>query len=50
MDEKVVSLPKWTCVRCGHEWLPRQETRPRLCPNCRSAYWDKKRKRETARD
>lgn len=27
--------------RCGHEWLPRQEGTPRICPKCKSAYWDR---------
>jgi DNA-directed RNA polymerase subunit RPC12/RpoP len=28
------------CLRCGHEWATKQEN-PRLCPRCKSAYWDK---------
>ncbi len=37
------------CLRCGHEWIPRVELsqlegelkeKPRICPNCKSAYWD----------
>lgn len=28
--------------RCGHEWLPRETTEtPRVCPKCKSPYWDK---------
>lgn len=28
--------------RCGHEWLPREATEtPRVCPKCKSPYWDK---------
>jgi predicted Zn-ribbon and HTH transcriptional regulator len=28
--------------RCGHEWLPRDPTeRPRVCPKCKSANWDR---------
>ena len=30
--------------RCGHEWVPkdiRQTERPRVCPKCKSANWDK---------
>jgi len=27
------------CVRCGHEWTPRNEV-IRICPACKSAWWD----------
>ena len=30
--------------RCGHEWVPaefRQVERPRVCPKCKSANWDR---------
>jgi predicted Zn-ribbon and HTH transcriptional regulator len=43
MDEKpvgIVSLQGCRC-RCGHEWLPRNGEKPRTCPNCKSANWDK---------
>ena len=41
------------CLRCNHEWIPRVELKqletkvkkkPRICPNCKSAYWDLERK------
>lgn len=35
----------YRCERCGHEWVPRDfETEPRVCPKCKSAYWNKPRK------
>lgn len=39
-------LPTYTCLRCGHTWVPRRPERPLRCANvhCRSAYWDKPRK------
>lgn len=30
--------------RCGHEWVARplrQTERPRVCPKCKSANWDR---------
>ena len=27
--------------RCGHEWLPQAGERPRVCPKCKSANWDR---------
>lgn len=28
------------CKRCGYAWLPRTDTKPRVCPKCHSAYWE----------
>ena len=30
------------CLRCNHEWLPRQEE-IMICPKCKSPYWNKER-------
>lgn len=27
--------------RCGHEWVTREAERPRVCPKCKSANWDR---------
>jgi len=35
-----VLLPGFRC-RCGHEWFSRNHERPRVCPSCKSANWDK---------
>lgn len=36
-----VFLPGCRC-RCGHEWLPRIDNeKPRVCPRCKSANWDR---------
>jgi len=37
--------------RCGHEWLPREsgqdpKEKPRVCPKCKSANWDRPKKWE----
>ena len=31
------------CERCNHKWASKQ-SHPTICPKCKSAYWDKKRK------
>ena len=42
----IVLLEGCRC-RCSHEWLPRNKTeRPRVCPSCKSANWDKPKKFE----
>lgn len=38
-----VNLQYTECLRCGHRWLPRRKE-VRICPKCKSAYWDKPRK------
>ena len=34
------------CERCKYRWVPRQSTKkePKICPKCKSAYWNKPRK------
>lgn len=39
-----VRLWGFQCERCGHEWLPRTGEEPRVCPKCKSPYWNKPRK------
>lgn len=36
------------CFRCGHRWTPRNKdknersvTEVRICPKCKSPYWDR---------
>jgi len=33
------------CERCGHEWVPHDiKDEPKVCPLCKSPYWDTPRK------
>ena len=36
------------CLRCSHEWNPIQ-TEVRICPKCKSAWWDKPKMNRTDR-
>jgi len=38
-----IKIPKRKCERCGHKWLLKKPTEPRVCPKCKSPYWDKPR-------
>jgi predicted Zn-ribbon and HTH transcriptional regulator len=38
-----VELPQFECKRCGHKWYPRKPEKPRVCPKCKSPYWDKEK-------
>lgn len=35
-----IQLPKFKCLRCGYEWIPRTP-KPQRCPKCNSPYWNK---------
>lgn len=36
----IIKIQKLECLRCSHKWTPRKND-IRLCPKCKSAYWDK---------
>lgn len=38
-------LKKLKCMRCTYIWIPRKEE-VRLCPRCKSAYWDKSKEKK----
>lgn len=39
----------YTCNRCGHVWVPRENAEPKVCPHCKSPYWNKARVRGIAK-
>ena len=45
---KVMLSCELGCNRCGHHWVPRSNTPPKVCPNptCKSPYWNKTRVRK----
>ena len=38
-----ITLPKLSCKRCGYKWIPRK-VEIRICPKCKSPYWDREKK------
>ena len=34
------NLPMLECKRCGHRWRPRGPGKPRVCPRCKTKYWE----------
>jgi len=34
-------LKRYKCLRCEHEWHPRKDKQPIVCPECKSPYWNK---------
>ena len=41
-----ITVLGYRCERCSHEWIPRGQRNgePRVCPKCRSPWWNKPRK------
>jgi predicted Zn-ribbon and HTH transcriptional regulator len=41
-----IRVKGFKCERCGHEWVPNNiNTEPRVCPKCKSPYWNTPRRR-----
>jgi uncharacterized Zn ribbon protein len=40
MSYVTVSVSACKCDRCGHVWCQRNASKPIVCPNCKSPYWD----------
>jgi len=41
-----ITLSGYKCERCGHTWAPRkQKEEPRVCPKCKSPYWNVPKKK-----
>jgi len=38
-----ITIEAYKCERCGHIWPPRGQEEPRVCPKCKSPYWNKPR-------
>lgn len=44
-----ITVMGFHCERCSHEWIPRRpDSDPRVCPSCKSPYWDTPRKSGSA--
>jgi hypothetical protein len=44
-----IELDGHRCARCGHVWVPRKPDHPRVCPRCKSPFWDRERTLATFR-
>lgn len=40
MPRVTVALPGFKCLNCGHEWVPRYQHPPKVCPVCKRTDWD----------
>ena len=46
MPKVWIKILGYRCERCGGEWVPRSDKAPRVCPKCKSPYWDRPRQRD----
>jgi predicted Zn-ribbon and HTH transcriptional regulator len=45
MGKVPITVMGYKCERCGHEWLPRDDSQePKVCPKCKSPYWNSPKK------
>ena len=42
-----VKITQLECNRCHHKWYPRHLSMPKVCPKCKSPYWNKERVRKS---
>ena len=40
-----ITVKKCTCERCGHDWVTRGIEMPKVCPRCKSPYWNTPKKK-----
>lgn len=45
MPDIQITVAGYRCTRCGWDWIPqwRRKARPKVCPACKSPYWDVER-------
>jgi len=41
-----IKIQGYLCERCSHQWVPRNKEMPRVCPRCKSPYYDVPRKQK----
>lgn len=46
MAQIKISVNGFRCERCEYKWIPRKKDHPRVCPGCKSPYWDKPRNKK----
>ena len=44
-----IQVDGFQCGRCEHIWTPRNKESPKVCPRCKSPYWDTPRKNKQAK-
>lgn len=42
----IMSIEKQFCQKCNYAWYPIRETKPKVCPRCKSYNWEKNLERK----
>ena len=51
MAKVPITVMGYRCERCAYEWIPKNfVNEPRVCPKCKSPYWDRPKKRPMTYD
>jgi uncharacterized Zn ribbon protein len=45
--KQIVERWQCKCDRCKHQWITRNEIEPRICPACKSKWWNVSEKDQT---
>ncbi|MCK4730412.1 MAG: hypothetical protein KAT28_03775 [Candidatus Aenigmarchaeota archaeon] len=41
----IAKIECYVCERCNHKWIARnKKEKPKVCPKCKSPYWDTPRR------
>jgi len=40
MAKVKITVDGYKCERCRYKWIARKKVYPRVCPKCKSPYWD----------
>jgi len=46
MGKVKIEVEGYQCERCEHKWIPRGKEAPKVCPECKSPYWDTPRRKK----
>jgi uncharacterized Zn ribbon protein len=41
-----ITLEGFQCERCRHEWVARGAEEPKVCPKCKTPYWNTPKKQK----
>jgi len=45
MAKVTISVAGYECERCQYKWQARKKIEPKVCPKCKSPYWNVPKKR-----
>lgn len=46
MAETEIKVIQYTCEKCSHKWIPRNNKKPKVCPVCKRMDWQEPKKKK----